>query len=69
MGLKKEQRKGFLIQALEDGVKKAVELSVITISIGYPPKVILLASAAVFVSSFMFKTVKVKISERSEINE
>ena len=64
MAQKNSKRKGLLVQALEDGLKKAVELSVVTVSVGYPPEIIFIASAAVFAGSFMFKAVNLKISER-----
>lgn len=64
MGQTKEREKGLFMEALEDGAKKAVEMSVVVFATGYPPKVILLASAAVFAGSFAFKAVKFRISER-----
>ena len=60
----KTRKKGLFIQALEDGVKKAVEMSAVTLAIGYSPQIIILASVAVFFGSFTFKTVRFKISER-----
>ncbi len=55
MVLKDQRKKGFFMQALEDGFKKAVEMCLLTIAVGLPPQVIFLSSIAVFTGSLMFK--------------
>ncbi len=50
--------KCLVVQALEDGVKKSVEMAVVVAVIGYPATLIFLASAAVFAGSLIFKILK-----------
>lgn len=51
-------RKKLLLGALEDGVKKSLEMAAVTAVTGYPAETILMASAAVFAGSLTFKTLK-----------
>jgi len=60
---RKLKKKGLFIQALEDGVKKAVELSATGTILGFSVEIVIVSSVAVFFGSFMFKTVRFKISE------
>ncbi len=69
MDSEKEQKKGLFIQALGDGAKKAIEMSMVTVATGLPVNIIFLSSGTVFVGSLIFKTVRFKFQKGGELNE
>jgi hypothetical protein len=60
---KKINKKRLFVKALEDGLKKAVELAVIGFTIGISAKLLSLTVLAVFGGSIIAKVIKLTVLE------
>lgn len=61
---KKIDWKRMLLKAAEDGIKKAIELTILALLVGVTIKTVLVAVPAVTMGAVIAKTVKIKMLER-----